>query len=211
MDSPKEIVRKGYNNLSDKYRKHFSLTHNNEYKTWVSDLLTSIPKNNYILELGCGDGIPVARMVSKDHKYLGIDISSVQTVNAKKNVPAGTFITADMTQLAYRPNSFGGIIALYSIIHIPLEEQEKMLKNIHQWLQPKGLFMCTVGATEWTGIENDWIVSGITMYWSHLDSETYSSWFDDIGFSVLKKEFIPEQKGGHVFFLLQKNDSRQEL
>jgi SAM-dependent methyltransferase len=205
MNNPKEIVKKGYDSLSVNYREHFNESHNENYKKWVQTLLDLLPNNPSILELGCGDGIPIAQLISKNCKYFGVDISPVQIENAQKNVRNVIFMVKDMTSLTYPANSFDGIIALYSIIHIPLDEQYGLLQKIFQWLQPNGFFLCTVGAKKWTGTEDDWILKDITMYWSHADTVTYSDWFEKIGFGNLEIEFIPENDGGHTLFLLKKN------
>lgn len=206
MNNPKAIVRNGYDSLSVNYRDHFSESHNEHYKKWVQTLLDLLPKDPNILELGCGDGIPVAQLISLNCRYCGVDISPVQIENAQRNVPNVTFLAKDMTGITLPSNSFHGIIALYSIIHIPLNEQYELLEKIYHWLNPNGIFLCTVGATEWTGIENDWILKDVSMFWSHSDTLTYSDWFEKIGFSQLEIEFIPENNGGHTRFLLRKND-----
>lgn len=209
MNNPKEIVRQGYDKLSVHYREHFTKSHNELYKKWTQTLLGLLPNNPSILELGCGDGIPLAQILSPTCKYWGIDISTVQIENAKKNVPNTAFMAKDMTAISYPSNSFNGIIALYSIIHIPLGEQYELLKNIYQWLTPNGIFLCIVGASHWTGVEKDWIMKDVAMYWSHVDSKTYAEWFEKIGFIQLEMEFIPENDIGHTLFLLKKNDNPQ--
>lgn len=202
MKTPKETVTEGYNRLSTHYRKHFELTH--PYKHWIQDLTLQIKEEGNILELGCGDGLPVAQLLSTQYNYVGVDISDVQIANAKKNVLNGTFLVADMTELDFSQNSFDGIIALYSIIHVPIDEQEKLLRNIYAWLLPNGCFLCTVGFKSWTGTETNWILPDTTMYWSHADSGQYTEWFDSIGFVILQKEFIAEGTQGHTLFLLKK-------
>lgn len=202
MKTPKETVREGYNRLSTHYRTHFELAH--PYKLWIQDLTLQIREEGDILELGCGDGLPVAQLLSTQYNYVGVDISEVQIANAKKNILNGTFILADMTELHFSQNRFNGIIALYSIIHVPIDEQEKLLRNIYAWLRPNGCFLCTVGFTNWTGTESNWILPDTTMYWSHADATQYTEWFTSMGFAILQKEFIAEGTQGHTLFLLKK-------
>lgn len=202
MKPPKETVTEGYNRLSTYYRKHFELTH--PYKHWIQDLTLQIREEGDILELGCGDGLPVAQLLSTQYNYVGVDISEVQIANAKKNILNGTFLVADMSELNFSQNSFDGIIALYSIIHVPIDEQEKLLRSIYVWLRPNGCFLCTVGFKSWTGTETNWILPGTTMYWSHADAAQYTEWFVSMGFVILQNEFIAEGTQGHTLFLLQK-------
>ena len=204
-NNPKDIVKIGYDRLSSQYRHHFDSTHSHDYFIWINDLLSRIDTNSKILELGCGDGIPVAQILSANHKYTGIDLSPIQIQNAKENVPNGTFLTGDMTELNYSDHSFDCIIALYSIIHVPIDEQKNLLSAIYRWLQPNGFFLCTLGAKEWVGTENNWILPNTTMYWSHTNAEKYSEWLTSLGFIICKKEYIAESTGAHVLFLLKRS------
>jgi hypothetical protein len=42
------------------------------------------------------------------------------------------------------------------------------------------------------------------MYWSHAHADKYAEWFTSIGFTILRREYIPEHKGGHTLFWLKK-------
>ena len=55
-----------------------------------------------------------------------------------------------------------------------------------------------------TRVENDWLQPGVTMYWSHTDEDTYVSWLNKAGLSILWSRFIPEGDGGHPLVLAQK-------
>jgi hypothetical protein len=106
-----------------------------------------------------------------------------------------------MTKVEFVPDRFSAVIAFYSIIHVPVEEQPELFGKIRGWLQPGGYFMATVGHTAWTGTQRDWLVPGATMFWSHTDVATYHQWLQASGFSVLWSRFIPEGDGGHTLIL----------
>jgi ubiquinone/menaquinone biosynthesis C-methylase UbiE len=52
---------------------------------------------------------------------VGIDLSENMLRLAKRNMPQTTFIRKDMTKLDFADNSFDGLTAFYSIIHVPRE------------------------------------------------------------------------------------------
>jgi SAM-dependent methyltransferase len=204
VKTPKDIVRDGYDRLSSAYRKHYQSDHETNYPNWLARLVFLLPPTSKVLELGCADGLPTAHILSQQFDYLGIDLSPVQIELARQNVPAAQFSVADMTALSFPDQTFSGIVALYSIIHIPLPEQPALLKSLYNWLKPNGYLLCTVGAGEWTGTNGNWIVPGALMYWSHTDASTYLSWFTAMGFTVVQSDFIPEGNSGHTLFLLRK-------
>ncbi|MCP1384110.1 class I SAM-dependent methyltransferase [Runella salmonicolor] len=204
MKNPKLIVQQGYDRLGSRYREHYENANPERYVDWLTKLAQLLPSNANLLELGCADGIPTARFLSQGFKYLGIDISPVQIELARTNVPNAHFEVADMSILSFPASSFEGIIALYSIIHVPLAEQPALIKAVYQWLKPNGYFLCVVGADEWTGTEANWIESGTLMYWSQADAATYQSWFIESGFKIVEHCFVPEGTSGHAFFFVQK-------
>lgn len=207
MKNPKNIVQQGYDQLGSLYRMHYEETNPERYIHWLTELTRLLPSDANLLELGCADGIPTARFLSQHFEYLGIDISPVQIELARANVPKARFETADMSILTFPASTFDGIIALYSIIHVPLAEQPALISAVYQWLKPNGYFLCVVGAGEWTGTESDWIAPGTRMYWSHADAATYQSWFIETGFTIIEHYFVAEGDAGHTFFLVQKRNS----
>jgi SAM-dependent methyltransferase len=132
----------------------------------------------------------------------GVDISPVQIERARELVPSAGFLCADMTEVSFPPGSFDAVLALYSIIHVPLEEQEGLFGKIARWMKAGGWLLCTVGHREWTGTEQNWLdVEGGTMYWSHADEATYRRWLEGSGFYIEERVFLPEGEGGHTAFL----------
>jgi ubiquinone/menaquinone biosynthesis C-methylase UbiE len=204
MKNLKAVVREGYDKLSMHYRDHYKESHADVYLKWIEAFASVVPKATSVLELGCGDGVPVAQALSTGYAYTGVDLSPVQIANARSQIPAATFVVADMTELAFPDETFRGIIALYSIIHVPLDEQEALLRLVYRWLQPDGYFLTILGTAAWTGTEENWILPGVTMYWSHTNAATYCKWFKDIGFEWAKEEIIAEEGGSHTLFLLRK-------
>ena len=91
----------------------------------------------------------------------------------------------------------------FALIHVPLDEQPDLLRNIRRWLRPGGLLLATVGHTAWTGVEKDWLgVDGADMWWSHADAETYRLWFGDAGLQLQLEKSITEGNGGRHTLVL---------
>ena len=51
-------------------------------------------------------------------------------------------------RLGFPPASLTAVVALYSIIHLPQDEQKEMVKRIGNWLAPRGMFLATFNAEE---------------------------------------------------------------
>ncbi len=196
---PVEVVRRGYDAASLRYRADDAGAE--EYAPWIAELLATLPSRGRVLDIGCGCGIPVARdLTAAGHAVTGVDVSEVQIQRARRLVPDATFVRADATALQLPPRSYDAVIALYSVIHVPLSAQPALLASIADWLVTDGLLLLSAGWRAWTGSESNWLGGDATMWWSHTDASTYRQWLDQAGFQVMREEFVPEGTSRHSLF-----------
>jgi SAM-dependent methyltransferase len=198
---PKEIVRAGYDLVSEAYRPDDAS--DERYDEWLEELALSLPVGGGVLDLGCGSGVPAVRwLLGHGFEVRGVDLSPVQVARARRLFPRADIRCEDMTELQLPEASLDAVVALYSIIHVPVAEQPTLFGSIHRWLRPGGMLLAIVGATEGTGSEDDWL--GAPMYWSHADRDTYLTWLSEIGFELRWHRFVPEEEGGHTLLLVRK-------
>lgn len=207
--SLKELVRKGWNSRSYLYRPDARgsdrLGHTaREYRSWLAPLMGSLPYGASVLELGCGIGVPATRLLARHFHVIGVDIADLQIARARKLVPNAHFLRADMTRVRFRSASFEAVVALYSIIHVPLQEQRRLFGRVYSWLAPGGVFLSILGAERWRGVESGWLGSTTPMFWDQVDADTYERWLTSCGFLLEEKRFVPEGEGGHELFRLKK-------
>lgn len=199
VEDPKDVVRRGYDALSVRYDEAFDS--DVKYGSWIESLNVRLDDDSRVLDLGCGSGVPVVRdLVEAGHRVTGVDISDMQIRRAKERVPQAEFIRADATSVEFPRESFDAVVSLYALIHIPLEEQPALLRKIALWLRPGGWLLCSTGQNEWTGTDEDWLGSGVTMWWSHADADTNRGWITGSGLVIEQEEFVPEGDSGHVLF-----------
>jgi len=123
----RKIVKKGYE--KGDYAGHFRTNSqpNKMEKKFLDRLAGLIPKSAKILDFGCGIGIPFDKyLVGKGFKVTGVDITYKHIKQAKENVPDTKFIEGDFSKMHFNNERFHAIIALYSVFHIPREEQQDL-------------------------------------------------------------------------------------
>jgi len=195
----RDMVRRGYDALSYHYRADDA--GDGQYAPWLADLHRRLPAAAAVLDLGCGCGVPVARFLADaGHRVTGVDISDVQIERARHLVPTGTFLRADATRFDLPPASFDAVVCLYALIHMPLADQPRVIREIAGRLRPGGELLATVGSTAWTGTDDNWLGGTAPMWWSHADAATYRSWLQEACLTITSEEFIPEGTGGHTLF-----------
>lgn len=198
-DSGSDLVRAGYNAVSHRYRGDHDSA--DEYGRWLAGLLKRLPDRGDVLDIGCGCGLPVARsLTAAGHRVTGVDISDVQIERARRLVPDATFIRADATQQDFPARSFDAVSCLYALIHMPLEQQPRLIRRIAGWLRPGGWLLAITGHEAWTGTEDHWLGGPATMWWSQADAATYRSWLQQAGMEVTAQDYVPEGDSGHALF-----------
>ncbi|MFW9940822.1 MAG: class I SAM-dependent methyltransferase [Candidatus Thorarchaeota archaeon] len=206
----KEIVRKGYNETAEILNKIVGIDRKEEEEQ-VKLLLkfsSRIPPNGRILDAGCGNGA-YSHILSENFEVIGVDISEKQIELAKQNAPEAKFICQDITKVNFPAEYFDGILAYYSIIHIPREEHQVVLRNFHRMLKINGIALCAFGTKDDPeSYDGDFFGTGSKMFWSGFDQETNLKIIQDAGFKINWSKLVQESpKWGetyHLFVMAEK-------
>lgn len=184
---PKRVVEEGYDCIAERYLEWTQTTRSEERVRCTSVLLDELPPGAEVLDLGCGAGVPTTQELAQCFKVTGVDISARQVALAQQNIPEAQFVQADITQLDFAPASFDAVAAFYSIIHVPRQEQQKLLQDIASWLRPGGLLVATMG-THSAKVDFDEDFLGAPMYWSSFDSETNKRLVEEAGLRIISAQ-----------------------
>jgi ubiquinone/menaquinone biosynthesis C-methylase UbiE len=202
LNDKEELVRKGYDTLSEKFQKNrTSFDIGKEFEAFR----TLLPKNAKVLDLGCGTGVSRTKfLVDSGFNVTGIDFSEKMLKYARKNVPEAIFIQQDMTTIDFQENTFDGLIACYSIIHVPREKHALLFKTIHTLLKPGGVMLISLGSKEWEGTDN---FLGTNMFWSHYSPQKSLQIIKDAGFQIIFDRMIVGGGEKHYWILAKKGNN----
>jgi len=116
--------------------KDFSKAKRDEFEIFINLL-----KGKHILDLGCGAGIDSAFFLSKGLKVTSVDLSErMIELCKKKGVEAKKM---DIEALDFKKESFIGIWAVTSLLHIKKENLPKVIRELYQLLEQEGiLYVC---------------------------------------------------------------------
>lgn len=156
-------LQKGYDAVAGDYAENFrdELAHKPFDRKMLDWLVEKAGDLGPICDMGCGPGQVAGYLFDRGADVRGVDISPRMIENARKLNPGIMFETGDMLDLAgIAGNSYGGIAAFYSIIHIPREMIGQALRELHRVLKPGGVILLafhigreTVHRDEWWGRE----------------------------------------------------------
>ena len=204
-DGRKRTVEAGYDALADRFGEWMAQVVGDPWERFVDELADGLPAGARVLDLGCGNGAKISRLADR-FDVTGVDISERQLQLARAAVPEATFQEADFTELAFPAGTFDAVTALYSIVHVPREEQRALFARILHWLKPGGLFLASLSHVGGEDRVDEWL--GVDMFFSGFDANTNRRLVREAGFELIDDQLVwmqePEMEVAFLWVLARK-------
>jgi len=91
-----------------------------------------------VADVGCGPGYTTAHLRALGLDAFGIDLSPAMVATARRAHPDLRFVEGSMLALDLPDGGLAGLVALYSIIHIPTDRLPDVFAEFHRVLAPGG-------------------------------------------------------------------------
>jgi SAM-dependent methyltransferase len=167
-DTDPETVRRGYDAVAETY----AASRGDEPPGLLTSFLDQLPAEPCVLDAGCGSGQPVLDALDTAGPAVGLDLSRGQCRRGADNVPTAAIVQGELSALPFPADSFDGLTAYHSLIHVPLAEHLIGIEEFARVLRPGGWILVSEGSAEWNGTNLDWLDSGVEMHWSMAGPET---------------------------------------
>ena len=144
-----EHVQDSYNSGAKRYCEHWSVPHafTEIDRQKFCELL---PPKSRILDIGCGPGNDTTCFVEKGFSVTGIDLSKEMIKLASRRETRAKFLEMDMRHLAFNDDSFEGIWASFSFLHVKEADAEGTLQQFKRVLCSGGYLCLLVHTNEKT-------------------------------------------------------------
>ncbi len=105
-------------------------------------LAAQLPPGARVLDIGCGTGLPTARMLGDaGFPVTGIDISPVMLDLARQNAPDADLRQLDVLDLDPAAGPYDAAVAFFTLLMLPRAEIPQALKRVGDLLHPGGPFL----------------------------------------------------------------------
>ena len=154
--------------------------------------IQKLPVGSHVLDVGCGSGVKSKYFIDHGFKVTGIDISDKLLEIARREAPEGEFKVLSMTELDSMLETFDGVFAQASLLHIPKKDSGEMVKKMARRLVSGGLLYIAVkeafGGTSEEEVlkENDYGYE-YERFFSYFTMEELEKYLADAGLKDVSK------------------------
>lgn len=148
-----------------------------------------------VCDLGCGPGHVARYLKEQGVNVVGYDLSPKMLEAARLLNPGITFRQADMTSLDDANESWAGIVAFYSLIHIPPPEIARTLREFRRLLQPGGVLLLAFHVGDETLHLDDWWEQKVNVDFFFFQPHEMAGQLEAAGFEIeqiIEREPYPE-------------------
>jgi len=179
-------VQSGYDLVADEYARRISdeLRHKALDCRLLDRFAESVRNSGIACDLGCGPGHMARYLHGRGIQVCGMDLSAGMVERARRLNPGIEFNQGDMRTLPVRDNTWAGIAAFYAIVHFPLPDLDRSLREMMRVLAPGGRLLLSFHIGEDTAQIEDLWESGAALEFHFFRVSTVRGSIERAGFEI---------------------------
>jgi SAM-dependent methyltransferase len=140
IDQQIQETQDSYDSVAVEYTRRIydELKHKPLDRMLLDRLVAAVGELGPICDLGCGPGHVARYLRDQGAQVLGVDLSPGMVAEAQRLNPDIPFLQDNMMALQVLDDSWGGIVAFYSILHAPRAQVVDVLREWKRVLRPSG-------------------------------------------------------------------------
>ena len=165
--------------------------------------VAALPPHSLVLDIGCGNGIPITKaLTGTGHRLVGLDSSEGMLAHFRSNLPTTPIVRADARHCPFADGSFDAAISWGMIFHLTRNDQALVFANLSRVLKPGAPLLFTAAEIEGTddrGITGT--MNGITFHYYAVES--YRALLMEHGLVLVD---VHDDPGVNTYFLARKSE-----
>lgn len=148
-----------------------------------------------VCDMGCGPGHVTRYLHGRGLQICGYDLSLKMVEAARRLNPEMEFRQADMTALDVPDQTWAGIIAFYSVIHLSRDEIAQALGELRRTLRPGGLLLLAFHIGDDILHLDDWWDQKVNIDFFFFHSDEMTAYLRRAGFEIeeiIEREPYPD-------------------
>ncbi|WP_447863601.1 class I SAM-dependent DNA methyltransferase [Kluyvera sichuanensis] len=194
--------------ILDLYQRHAEAFYQQRSRTlfeqrWLDKLLAAMGATGKMLDLGCGNGQPIADyFIQQGCALTGVDGAPAMLTRARARFPEQRWLHHDMRTLNLA-ETFDGLIAWDSFFHLTQDDQRRMFSVFARHSHPGSALMFTSGTDHGIAMGE---FEGEPLFHASLAPDEYRLLLAEHGFAVLEMKMEDPECGGHTVWLAKRGE-----
>lgn len=131
----------------------------------------SLPRGARVLDVGCGNGVPISRaLLNAGYDIVGLDSSQRMLERFRGNCPTAPAVRGDVRACPFRAEQFDGAVSWGMLFHLTRQDQAAALAGVARVLKPGAPFLFTAAEIHDIDADDPGItgqMNGVTFhYWA---------------------------------------------
>lgn len=146
-------IGRSFDSLGLKYEQAFADQRQNQVAA-VEELSDRLARGSRVLDVGCATGRPTSeQLCANGFDVTGIDVSQVMLDHARRQVPEGRFVLADLFGDTSGLGVYDSAVCLYCLVNLPEARFVDGLRRLAGLVRPGGVLL--VAVPEFQGTEEE--------------------------------------------------------
>jgi SAM-dependent methyltransferase len=182
-------TRAGYDAMAEQYAEVFRAALDEApldraLLTGFAELVRRDHSDPEVLEVGSGPGKVAAYLHKLGMTVRGIDLSPAMVELARREHPEVGFEVGEMGALDVADASLAGVVAWYSLIHVPASQRPGVIGGFHRVLRPGGYVLLAFQVGDDTLHLDEAFGYEVSLDFHRLQPDAVVALLDDAGFDV---------------------------
>ena len=187
MDQTTKDLQASYDRVAEEYGRQYF--HEFDHKPLDRELLDRFAERvrglGPVCDMGCGPGEVACYLYARGvEDAFGVDLSAGMVEQARQLNPDIEFHQGNMLSLDADDESWGGIAAFYSIIHIPREQVVDALREMFRVLRPGGLLLLTFHIGQEILHLDEWWGEAVSVNFIFFETDEMEDYLRAAGFKI---------------------------
>jgi SAM-dependent methyltransferase/GNAT superfamily N-acetyltransferase len=189
ISTPYDLVATEFRNARTEFRT-------NEER-YLAQLVDQLKPGSSILDLGCGNGHPIATfLAARGFAITGVDASDAMLAVCRQQLPAHRWIHAFIEDIHFT-EQFDAVVCWDALFHLERSKWPEVIRKIHRWLKPGGhLLLSSGGVVDDSGRGFTDTMFGHEFFYDSLPPQGLLDLLRETGFNIVMAEMCDQPDGG---------------